>query len=238
MKPDLDALRIMPREIEGLTGLEVNEIFIGGVFGGTYRQVIWQQPKRLLSFCLTQMIVTILVFIFSLPLGLLVIRDSARSVNELPTILLFLQSTIGTTLILIIAWNIYMRVKARSLQTLSHLLAEIDRYNDVVQAVDVLDQLDSVSHRERSGSDRHHLIEALTVTRNSLICGLMTEKILRQNRRLLNRQYDLFTTIESNLIALKTLEVNHQANEYRELLQAALQIGTSVHQEVHQLSDP
>ncbi|WP_421656798.1 hypothetical protein [Leptothermofonsia sp. ETS-13] len=41
-----------------------------------------------------------------------------------------------------------------------------------------------------------------------------------------------FTNIENNLIALKTLEVNHQASEYAELLSEALQIGVSVHQEM------
>ncbi|MBD0304078.1 MAG: hypothetical protein ICV85_18510 [Tolypothrix sp. T3-bin4] len=64
----------------------------------------------------------------------------------------------------------------------------------------------------------------------------MTEKILRENQGLLARRYDLFTNIENNLASLKTLEVKERANEYTELLNEALQIGMSVHQEVQKFS--
>jgi hypothetical protein len=64
----------------------------------------------------------------------------------------------------------------------------------------------------------------------------MTEKILRENQGLLARRHDLFTNIENNLASLRTLEIKERANEYTELLNEALQIGMSVHQEVQKFS--
>lgn len=64
----------------------------------------------------------------------------------------------------------------------------------------------------------------------------MTEKILRVSRTLLARRYDLIINIENNLMTLITLEVNNQANEYRQLLNEALQIGLIVHKEVQKIS--
>jgi hypothetical protein len=236
MKPDLEDLKITARELEKLTGVEVNDVFVGGVLGGTYRPSIFQSSKRLVSFCLTQLFVAILIFIFTLPIGLLLIRNSTRSINDLPTIFLFLGITSGIALIIIIGWNIYMRWKAKSLTTLAHLLDEVDKYNEVLRAVDVLDRLEAIGNLQPTIVDRSQVLAALNVTRNSLVCGLMSEKILRENRGLLARRYELFSNIENNLTTLQTLDVTNQANEYAELLNEALQIGISVHQEVQQLS--
>lgn len=232
MKPDLEDLKIAPKEIEGLTGFEVNQVFIGGPVGGSYRPSIFHHPKRLVSFAIAQLFISVLTFIFTLPLGLWVIRDSPGAINNFSTMQPFLLGTLGTTAGVIFAWNIYMVWKAKSLKMLAHLLDEVDRYNEVIQAVDVLDRLEAVGNQQAIAINRDQILEALNFTRKSLVCGLMTERILRQNRKLLARRYELFANIESNLIALKTLEVNHQATEYAELLSEALQIGASVHREV------
>lgn len=236
MNPELEALRITERELENLTGLDVNEIFVGGVFGGVYRPSVFQQPRRLILFCITELIVSVLVLVFSLPIGLFVMRNATAGVQDLPAILQFLQITLGITLVVMVGWNLYMRLASRQLTTLMHLLDEIDRYNEVIQAVDVLDRLEAVGNTQVNLIDRDRVLEALNVTRDSLVAGLRTERILRHSRPLLNRRYDLLANIENNLMALRTLEVNHQANEYSQLLNEALQIGISVQQEVRKFS--
>jgi len=238
MKHDLEALKITSIELENLIGFEVNEIFIGGVFGGVYRPSIFQSLKRFTSFCLVELCVSLITFIFTIPFGLLVIRNSTNPINDLPIIFQFLQITLGISLTAIICWNIHMRLKVKSLKTLVHLLDEVDKYNEVIQAVDVFDRLEAIGKLQATLINRDQLLEALNIARNSLVCGLMTEKILRENRNLLARRYDLFANIETNLATLRTLEVNNQANEYAALLNEALKIGMSVYQEVEKFSQP
>lgn len=238
MKPDLERLKITERELENLSGFDVNEIFIGGVFGGVYRPSNFQNHKRLASFCLTEIFVLIVTFIFTLPIALLAIRNSPNAINDLAVILQLLQMNLGITLMVFISWNVYMWLKIKHIKALTHLLDEVDKYNEVIQAVYLLDQLEAVRNTQVNLINRNEVIEALNVTRDSLVCGLMTEKILRNNRGLLARRYDLFVNIENNLTTLRTLEVNNQANEYGQLLNNALQIGMSVRKEVQNLSDP
>lgn len=236
MKPDLEELKITERELEKLSGFDVNEVFIGGVFGGVYRPSILQNPKRLAYFCLTEIFVLILTFILTLPIGLLAIRNYANASNDITVISQFLQITSGISLLVFTSWNVYMWVRNKQIKTLLHLVDEVDKYNEVIQAVSILDKLEAVGAQVNL-INRNEVIEALNVTRDSLICGLRTEKILRENRVLLARRYDLFDNIENNLTTLRTLEVNNQANEYGQLLNNALQIGMSVHKEVQKLSE-
>ena len=131
-----------------------------------------------------------------------------------------------------------MWLKIKQFRTLLHLLDEVDKYNEVVEAVNILDKLEAVGNLQVKSLNRDKILEALNVTRDSLVCGLMTEKILRGRRGLLSRNYDLFNNIENNLTTLRTLEVNNQANEYGQLLNNALQIGMSVRKEMQKLSNP
>ncbi len=238
MNPELKHLTIAAKELEQLTGLEVTDLFIGGMVGGAYRPGFFKTWQRCLSFCLTQFFVFVLIFIFTLPIGLLIVRNHAHSVNDLSTITRFLQVSLSVSTVAIVGWNVTMALKSKALKSLANLLDEVDKYNEVVQAVSVVDRLEAIGNSQTNSMNRSLAIEALTIARNSLVCGLMTEKILRQNRGLLARRADLLMNIETNLTTLKTMEVTSQADEYIELLNEALQIGMSVHQEVQQFSQP
>lgn len=236
MNPELKDLTIAAKELEQLTGFEVNELFIGGILGGAYRTGLFKNSKRLFSFCLTQLFVSALTIIFTLPLGLVMIRSDAKSINDVSTISRFLQTTLGVSFIIVAGWNLSTGLKSKTLKPLARLLDEVDKYNEVVQAVNVVDRLEAIGNLPLQTINQQQAIEALAIARNSLVCGLMTEKILRQNRSLLARRADLLCNIEANLVSLRTLEVNNQASEYIELLNEALNIGMSVQQEVQQLS--
>ncbi len=118
---------------------------------------------------------------------------------------------------------------------LSHLLDEVDKYNQVIAAMDLCDRLKSVGNQSANLNHREDVLQALELTRDSLICGLTTEKILREHRRFLSSHRDLFNNIEQNLIALKSLEVQNQANQYSSLLSDALVIGMNVQSEMLKL---
>ncbi|MBW4690777.1 MAG: hypothetical protein KME27_03320 [Lyngbya sp. HA4199-MV5] len=236
MNSELKELAITAKELERLAGLEVNNLFIGSMIGGGFRPGLFKSSKRWFSFGLMQIFVLILTMILTLPVGLLIIRNHANAVSDLPTISRFLQVTLSLSVVLVISWNVTMLRRSQLLLPLARLLDDVDQYNEVIRAIDVIDRLDSIGRLPAHTMERQQAIEALEIARNSLVCGLMTEKILRQNRSLLARRADLLTTIETNLMSLRALEVNNQASEYVDLLNEALKIGMSVQQEVQQLS--
>jgi hypothetical protein len=125
-----------------------------------------------------------------------------------------------------------MLLKVRSMQTLANLLDEVDKYNEIIQAIVVLDRIEALGKLQVNTISRKQACNVLKIARDSLVYGLMTERILRENQSLLARRYDLFANIENNLVTLRTLEVNSQANEYAELMDRAFQIGASVYQEI------
>jgi multidrug efflux pump subunit AcrA (membrane-fusion protein) len=111
-------------------------------------------------------------------------------------------------------------------------MIRFDRHNDMVQALQVMYELDATQAGTSSLAERPEIIQALQATRESLVSALMTEKILRRHQALINRRQELYAAIESNLIMLKTLQINHQASDYCHFLQEALEIGLSVQQEI------
>jgi hypothetical protein len=235
MNLELQNFRITEREIEILSGLDVSEVFIGGVFGGVYRFSLFRHPQRLFLFCFTEILVTALTFAFTLPIGLFALRNSSGTINDFSTIMKFLQVTFGLTMILIIGWNLYMIIKAKTLTTLMKLLDEIDNFHDLLQTVVVLERLEKVANSS-TNIIKNDVLEALELIRSSLISGLMAETILRQNRRLLARRNDLLANIENNLGTLQTLVIHQQTTEYGQVLKDALQINVSIHEEIQKLS--
>lgn len=237
MNADLQELRITPKELETLTGLEINELFIGGLLGGVYRPSLFKQPDRWLSFCFTEVAVLGLMAIFSLPLGLVAIRHTPAAIDNTASSLPFVWVTLTLTVLGMAAWHLYMVLRFRQLRSLAHLLDEVDRYHETLVAVDLLDQLDqarTIGQSSTPSLNWAEVLEVLRMTRESLVCGLMTEKTLRTNRSLLARRTELLTTIEGNLAVLRSLEVQHQASEQGRLIQEALEISLSVQRELRQ----
>jgi uncharacterized membrane protein YccC len=238
MRADLADLKISDRELERLTGCDVGDIFIGGVFGGTYRISALHNPKKMIAFCLTEAVVFLLIVVFTLPLSLF-LTSGANGVTNVSSILRFLFVAAGIAIALLLAWNLYMKWQGKHLRSLMRLLDEVDRYADMLSAIAVLDRLETANIERNLNSalqNRSEILEAIHLTRDNLVAGLTTERILRENRGLLARQQDLLASIETNLSLVRSLEVKHQADEYGQFLNEALQIGISVHQEVQRLN--
>jgi hypothetical protein len=235
MKSDLETLKITPTELERITGLDVSSSFVGGILGGAYRPGVFRHPVPFLFLLLTELLVCLLIFIFTLPVDLLTIRNITTTISQPLVIAQFLQITLGMTVLIALVWNISMWIRAKRLALLMHLLDDLDRYHETLDAVNLIDQLESAGNSQVNLSNRNDVLEALRMTRDSLVAGLMTEKILRESQGLLSRRYDLLTSIETNLTTVRSLEVQHQATEYGRLLNQALQIGISVHHEVQKL---
>ncbi len=233
MQPDLEDLRITPKELENLTGLDISDTFMGRV----YRPSVFQHRSRLLSFVLTEILTFGLILIFCLPISLVLARGIGHLSGDATSTFWFLVTTLGLSVAIALCWNAFMWYKGKSLKVLAHLLDEVDQHNEIIQAVNIIDELGSVKYSTVELIDRHEVIDALNATRETLCCGLMTEKILRKNKRLIARRYELFSNIETNIARLQHLQVNSQANEYGQLFNEALRIGRSVQREMERLNN-
>lgn len=126
----------------------------------------------------------------------------------------------------------YWIFRSRRLPLLLNLLEEVDRYNRIIQAIHLNDQLVEAGNPEVKLAQRAEVIEALKLTRTDLIRALKTERILRQNEDLIEQQSELFG---DNLAALTALQVREQAGEQGRLLDAALQVALHVRSQIRQL---
>ncbi|MEO1069807.1 MAG: hypothetical protein AAFW95_11910 [Cyanobacteria bacterium J06638_6] len=224
MAADLQALRITHNELDQLTGLDISSVFMGGVI----RPSVWQSRRQLCSLLITECLVLGTIWIVCLGIGLVLVRHR-DGFSQFGVLLLGIAGAIAAGAI---AWHIYQWRRAKTLITLARLLDECDRHNDIIQALQVMAELDAVQVSARDVSQHSEMLTALQATRDSLISALMTEKIMRRHRALLQRRQELFTTIETNLATLQALQVNHQASEYRQFLQEALNIGLAVQREM------
>jgi hypothetical protein len=224
MNQDFSLLQITPREVEQLTGKDVSETFVGGVVGGIYRPTSLQRRRGLLSLALIELIVAGLMFIFSLPIGLTLLRR-----NNSGSLRVLSISTV-ITIVLMIVWNVYMRSQLKRFKRLLPLLDGVDRFNQMIQTLTVINQF-----HPSSLLDRQTLYTTLDLTRETLTTAMSTERILRENRRLLEQQHSFLSHLESNLITLHNLELSQQAAEYQQIVQEALTINLSVQQEMQQL---
>ncbi len=224
MEADLQALRITHDELDQLTGLDVGAVFMGGII----RPSVWQSRRQMCSLLITECLVLGTIFIVCAGLGLVLVRN-LPGFSQFGLLLLGIAAAIALGAV---AWHVYQWRQSKAFITLARLLDECDRHNDIIQALQVMAELDAAQVNAVEVSPHGEMLVALQATRDSLVSALMTENILRRHRALMQRRQELFSAIETNLATLQALQVNHQASEYRQFLQEALNIGLAVQQEM------
>lgn len=222
---NLDNLRIGPKELDKLTGLDISPT----TMGWAYRQTMFV-PSRRFSWFTEQLLTLGVSLIFCLPITLLAAR--AFSGDDIQAVRRWIPVGGVGAVALTTAWTTYRYREGKRLTILSHLLDEIDRFNETVAAVEILEELGSTQNSRLNLENRSEVLEALHLTRESLVCGLMTERVMRKHQRFMARRAEMFSSIERNLATLQLLKVSDEANDYGRLLNEAIQIGTSVHREL------
>ncbi len=228
----LDELIIPEKELEDLSGIALSD----GFAADFYRPAALRDTKKLFSLLLNELLIFCVTLVVSLPVALLANQHQV-GFSDAEIFVRVLQITLGLSLAITFAWNVYKWVKAKPLQTLAGLLDEVEKYHEVIKALDIIDRLTAAGNLQANLINRGDAIEALKITRESLVCALKTERILRENQKFIGRRYELFANIESNLAALMALDVSDRATEYGRLLNEALEIGMSVHKEVRKLQN-
>ncbi|MGD1910581.1 MAG: hypothetical protein ACFB2X_06935 [Rivularia sp. (in: cyanobacteria)] len=220
MQPDLIGLEITKGELRRLAGVDPEDVF---------RPSILKTPEKRFGFLINELITALALtpivvgFIYAF-----IILPTIGSSTLLGVLLL----AFIPILLILIRWVWRQR---NCPQSLTKLLDEVDEYHEVVQAIDINDQLVSSGNTQSNISDRDQVIAALQLIREDLVRALKTERILRDNKKLLANNQDLFV---NNLANLQALQVSTEAGEYAQLLNQSLQIAVDVQSQIRKLQSP
>lgn len=225
-KPPISPL--LESEVEQLTGLEVNGLYVGDVISGCFRRSKGHPTLRAHQ-ALSQLAALVIVFVLSLPLGFTGMGGKSPQTGDL---LRFVFWPGIASVFLLGLWQLNLRRQGDRLGRLLQLLDEVDRYNQVITAVELLGNLRSLNPTESAPDPE--LGQGLDLTRQTLVVALQTDRLLRQAQhqsKPLLLQPGL-TQIEENLLQLRSIEVQHQGQEAAQLIGQALAIGLRVRSEL------
>ncbi|MGD1875768.1 MAG: hypothetical protein ACFB02_22330 [Mastigocoleus sp.] len=234
---DLQGLEITTRELQQLTNLPINNKLF----------VISQYLKILLIDFIkkvkgpegaTAIFIGLTVFIASYIVFDVFVKIFAAWLflpSWLSFIIFFGLAGLGCQLVLYFIWKQRNKIIQEEMTfSLENLLRDVSRYNAVVKAIYINDQIQAAGNQEAAIKDRKKVIEALRLTRADLIRALKTEKILRENKNFIISNTELFA---NNLAALTAIDFTEQATEHGRLLNEALQIALDVQHEMRNLQE-
>jgi len=235
VRDDLQGLEISQDELQKLTNLPVNDQLL----------IITNPLKKLVKIYIqkikssegaTVIFIGFATFVFTYLLFDIFIKIFVAWVRIPSWILLIILGIwIGgfTQSILYLIWKSRSKiVKYHMTNSLQILLNDVERYNTVIRAIDINDQIEEAGNPEVLIKERESVIEALKLTKSDLVRALKTERILRENKSFILSNTELFV---NNLATLTAMQVNEQATEHGRLLNEALQIALDVQYEMKRL---
>lgn len=235
VRNDLHGLEISQRELQNLTNLPVKDelIIISNPLNQLSKKII-KQIKG--SEGATVVFLTFSTFVFGYLVFDIIIKLFANWIAIPSWVLLIILCLWGggiTQIFLYFWWKKRLNILKNNLtNSLQILLHDVDRYNSIIKAIDINDQIEEVGNPGVSIKERERVIEALKLTRNDLVRALKTERILRENKNFILKNTELFA---NNLATLTAMQVTEQATEHGRLLNEALQIALDVQYEMQKL---
>ncbi|MEG3849446.1 hypothetical protein QT971_22105 [Microcoleus sp. herbarium19] len=127
------------------------------------------------------------------------------------------------------AWKIWCSSQNKHL---INLFDDVDRYNGIIKAIEINDKIEDAGNAEVKIGDRPKVIQALQLIRDDLVRALKTERILRENKKFVATNSELFA---NNLNALNSLLISDRASKQGRLLNEALQLAIRVQAEMEKL---
>ncbi|MDM9380081.1 hypothetical protein QUB80_05130 [Chlorogloeopsis sp. ULAP01] len=236
MRDDLQGLEIRQNELQLLTNLPVDNEMTNIIHPLKTFVRDWiakvQGPEGATVVFIGTAIFVLCYIIFDVFIG-----KSFANLTNLPSwMILILFCFFGGFVIQVLLYIIWKQklkiVEENMTHSLNILLNDVNRYNAVVKAIDINDQIEAAGNSGVEIKERSKVIEALQLTRTDLIRALKTERILRENKKFIIKNNELFT---NNLAALTAMQVTEQASEHGRLLNEALQIALDVQHEMRRL---
>jgi hypothetical protein len=236
VRNDLQGLGISQKELQQLTDLPVNAEFILVV--GSLKKIANRFLEKLKGpEAATAYFIAIAPLVFSYFIFSVFISFFLPGLKFIPSWILFAIFILGTgclaQLTFYLIWKEKSKVVKKNMtQTLRILLSDVERYNNVIKAIHINDQIEAAGNADVSIQERKRVLEALKLTRADLIRALKTERILRENKNFIISNTELFA---NNLSTLSAMQVSEKASEHGRLLNEALQIALDVQLEMKRL---
>jgi hypothetical protein len=228
VRDDLQGLDISHDQLQDATNLPVHNKLI------IITDVIQQFGIRLLKKAQKTEIATVIATVVFAGLAISVCTYLLVKLSSWLSLIIFVLWTGGSIQILLyLLWKGKSKfLKQNMTNSLRILLNDVERYNSVIKAIDINDQIEDVGNLGVSIQAREKVLLALELTRNDLIRALKTERILRENKSFIITNSDLFT---NNLATLASMQITEEATEHGKLLNEALQISLDVQREMKNL---
>ncbi len=235
MRDDLQGLEISQYELQNLTNLPVNAQLL--IITNPLKKLAKSYIQKIKSSeGATVIFIGFATFVFGYILFDIIIKVFIAWITIPSWILLFMLALwVGgvTQSILYLIWKSRSKiVKLNMTNSLQILLNDVERYNTVIKAININDQIEEAGNPEVLIKERASVIEALKLTKSDLVRALKTERILRENKSFILSNTELFV---NNLATLTVMQVNEQATEHGRLLNEALQIALDVQYEMKRL---
>ena len=235
MRDDLQGLEISQKQLQKLTNLPVKDelrIIVNPI--KRLGQIFIEKIKG--SEGATVVFIGFSIFVFSYLILDVILKIFATWVT-IPSWILFIILTLVvggiTQTILYFWWKKRIKFLRKNITpSLEILLNDVDRYNSVIKAIDINDQIEEAGNPGVTLKEREKVLDALKLTRNDLIRALKTERVLRENKNFIIKNTDLFA---NNLPTLSAMQVSEQATEHGRLLNEALEIALDVQLEMRRL---
>lgn len=235
MRHDLQGLEISQKQLQKLTNLPVKDEL----------KIIVNPLKRLGQIFIekikgsegaTVVFIGFSIFVSSYLILDVMLKVFATWVTIPSWMLLIILAAFGggvTQTVLYLWWKKRIKFLRKNITpSLEILLNDVDRYNAVIKAIDINDQIEEAGNPEVTLKEREKVLDALKLTRNDLIRALKTERVLRENKNFIIKNTDLFA---NNLPTLSAMQVSEQATEHGRLLNEALEIALDVQLEMRRL---
>jgi hypothetical protein len=235
VRNDLHGLEISQKDLRKLTNLPVKDelIILSNPLRKFGKKII---DKIKGSEGATVVFMSCSIFVFSYLVFDIIIRLFATWITMPSWLLLIILCFWGggiTQIILYFLWWQRLKILHENMtNSLEILLNDVDRYNAVIKAIDINDQIEEAGNPEVVIKERKKVIAALKLTRVDLIRALKTERILRENKNFIIKNTELFV---NNLATLTAMQVTEQATEHGRLLNEALEIALDVQLEMKRL---
>lgn len=235
VRDDLHGLEISSKELQQLTNLPVKYqlVLITNPLKQFSKQIIYKMKG---SEGATVVFISFSIFVFSYLIFDIIIKLFANWVTIPSWILLLILCFVGSAVVqgtFYWLWrNVLKTLKQNMTYSLEILLEDVDRYNSIIKAIDINDQIEEAGNPEVSIKERERVIAALKLTRADLVRALKTERILRENQNFIVSNAELFA---NNLATLTAMQVTEKATEHGKLLNEALQIALDVQYEMKKL---
>jgi hypothetical protein len=228
MQSDLQGLEITQLDLKNLSGID-----LGNGVSPTRNIILW------ITFLLYFPSLFCLAILISIASGILETVTGSKIDNDLGNlvslVLAFPLARYAAKAILTYFKIIQISpIPKDELEPLLKLKSEIEKFNNIVKAIDVNDQLEEAGNKGLSLQDRDKIIEAIKLAKKDLVRALKTERILRENKGIIISNSELFA---NNLSTLKALQISGKATEYSQLLNQALQIAVDVQEEMKKLQN-